>query len=99
MMLDLQVHAVELLPHLRRYRFPYRTRVFSRRAQARENRIWILGIECEKSNDAGFVGLAVLLAKGRGIPARVNQRLPLIGRLERQIELKMQIDSDEARDV
>ena len=39
------------------------------------------------------------LAKDRGVAAGVNQGLPLVGGFERQIELQMQVDIDEARHI
>jgi hypothetical protein len=97
--LDLQVHAVDLRPHLRRDRLPHRARVLARVAQARRDRIRVVGVIRQPLDHARLGRQAEALLERLGVAARVDERLPLLRRRQRQIDLQVEVDADEARHV
>ena len=94
-----QVHGVDLLPHLRRNGFAHGTRVLARGAQTGKDGIGILRVEGEKVDHVVLGGLAVAFAERLGIAAGIDQGLPLLRGIQRQIELQIEIDADVTRDV
>src|SRR4030095_3552711 len=76
-----------------------RAGVFAGCAQTEIDRIQVLGIEGEKLNHIVLGRFAVLLLKRLAVPARVDERLPLVGFLERKIQLQVKIDFNESCDV
>jgi hypothetical protein len=97
--LDLQVHAVDLLPHLGRNRVTHRTRVLTGGTQARVDRIRILFVEREVPDHLFFGRIPIAFLEDFCIAGGIDQRLPLMRRRERQVQLQVKIDADEACDI
>src|SRR5260370_27782266 len=94
-----QVELVELLPHLRRDDLAHGAGVLSGAPQAGADRVDVLLIESQELDDVALGGRAVPFRESRGVAGRVDQRLPLLGGANGQVEHEVEVHLDEPRDV
>src|SRR5262245_38835644 len=96
---DHQIASVDLLPHFRRDRFPYRASVFPRRPQTGNDRVGIVAVKTEKTNNVFPAGSTVTLGKSRVVAGYDDQWRPLLCRTTRKVEDHLQIDVNEASNI
>ena len=96
---DQQVEAVDVLPHLHRNDLAHRAGVLAGRAQAGYQGVCVVAVAQQESQRAVAVRLAVLLLEPRLVAGDVDQRIPLLGGAGRLVEHEAVVHVDEARHV
>ena len=97
--LKLQIHRVDLLPHLTRNQLPNGARVFSCSRKARKNRIRIFQVEGQKADYVFTSRFSITLLKEILVAGRENQRLPLFGDARRKVRRHVEVYFNKARVV